>query len=213
MGTLASSNAEPILVGRSSSHFTRVARIFAAELGVPHRFQAVLDLTKLEPSAYADNPALKVPVWVDDQGSLFGAENICREVARRSGQRDRVVLRGDLADRLLANAEEMALHAMSNEVTLIMSAAAGEKWPAPPKVRRSLENALTFLDAHIDRALAALPAGRRLSFFETTVFCMVRHLPFRKIMDVDAYPNLLAFAAVFEQGEGARATTFRFDAA
>ena len=28
-----------VLVGRSSSHFTRVARIFALELGVPHSFR------------------------------------------------------------------------------------------------------------------------------------------------------------------------------
>ena len=36
------------LVGRSSSHFTRTARMFALELGVPHAFRPVLDLTTLD---------------------------------------------------------------------------------------------------------------------------------------------------------------------
>ena len=36
---------EPVeLVGRSSSHFTRTARIFALELGVPHTFRPVFDI-------------------------------------------------------------------------------------------------------------------------------------------------------------------------
>ena len=52
---------EVTLVGRSSSHFTRTARIFALELGVQHAFRPVLDMTTPDPAAYADNPALKVP--------------------------------------------------------------------------------------------------------------------------------------------------------
>src|SRR5688572_30144352 len=111
-------NAEVTLLGRSSSHFTRTARIFALELEVPHQFRPVLDLTTSDPGAYADNPALKVPVLIDAEGGLFGTENICRELARRSGRRGQVVLRGDVADRIVANAEELILHAMAVEVTL-----------------------------------------------------------------------------------------------
>jgi glutathione S-transferase len=61
-----------LLVGRRSSQFTRTARIFAVELGVAFRFQPVLDLTKLEPRDYADNPALEVPTLGDEHGPLFG---------------------------------------------------------------------------------------------------------------------------------------------
>src|SRR4051812_31849578 len=106
------SNPEVTLVGRSSSHFTRTVRIFALELAVPHAFRPVLDITTTDPAAYADNPALKVPVLVDAQGSLFGSENICRELTRRSGRGARVILRGDVPTRVVANAEEMILHAM-----------------------------------------------------------------------------------------------------
>ena len=203
-------SAELTLVGRSSSHFTRTARIFALELGVAHQFRPVLDLTTLDPATYAGNPALKVPILLDGDGPLFGTENICRALARRSARRPDVVLRGDVATRVVENAEELILHAMSAEVTLILSGGAG---PPSPKVRASLENALRYLDQHVGQVLAALPPDRVLSFCETSLFCLVTHLPFRKIMEVDAYPALLAFCATFGERSGARATGYRFDAA
>jgi glutathione S-transferase len=208
------SDGEITLVGRSSSHFTRTARIFALELGVPHTFRPVLDIASVEAANYAGNPALKVPVLLDAQGPLFGTENICRELARRSGQGRRVVLRGDVGDRVVANAEEMVLHAMGTGVNLIMLGGAGpQATPPPPKVRRSLENALAFLEANLEAALAALPPERLLSFCETSLFCLVTHLPFRKVAEVDGYPKLLAFRDSFGQRPGAVATAYRFDAA
>jgi len=75
---------ELVLQGRSSSHFTRTARIFALELGVAHVFRPVLDLTSQDAANYADNPSLKVPILIDEAGPLYGTENICRELARRS---------------------------------------------------------------------------------------------------------------------------------
>src|SRR4051794_6767221 len=104
---------ELVVVGRSSSHFTRTARIFALELGVPHAFRPVFDLAALDAEAYAGNPALKVPVLLTEEGPLLGTENICRELVRRSGRGAEVVLRGAVADRIVANAEELALHAMA----------------------------------------------------------------------------------------------------
>jgi glutathione S-transferase len=204
---------ELVLVGRSSSHFTRVARIFALELGVPHTFRAVLDMTSPDTATYAENPALKVPVLVDGDGPLFGTENICRELARRSEARSRVVLRGDVADRLVANAEEMTLHVMSAEVSLILAKIAGDERLAPPKVRRSLENGLAYLDDSIERVLDALPADRALSFVEAALFSMVTHLPFRQVMDVTGYARLNAFCERFGEREGARRTEYRFDTA
>ncbi len=201
-----------VLVGRSSSHFTRVVRIFALELGVPHAFRPVLDMTSPDAAAYAGNPALKVPVLVDADGPLFGTENICRELARRSQMRSRVVLRGDVADRLVANAEEMTLHVMSTEVSLIMAKVAGDDRAAPPKVRRSLENGLSYLNDRVDRALDALPADRALSFLETALFCVVTHLPFRQVMEVAGYERLGAFCERFGERESARQTEYRFDA-
>src|SRR5262245_48800235 len=112
---------EVVLIGRSSSHFTRTARLHALELGVPHAFRAVLDLTTRDPAAYGGNPALKVPVLLDAEGPLYGTENICRALAHRSGHGARAVQRGDVAARVVANAEEMILHAMASEVVVIMA--------------------------------------------------------------------------------------------
>jgi glutathione S-transferase len=202
---------DPILVGRSSSHFTRTARIFALELGVPHTFRAVLDLTTVDPAAYAGNPALKVPILVDEQGPLFGTENICRELARRSG-RSGAILRGDCDDRLVANAEELVLHGMGAGVNIITAGLAGPGQAAPPKVRQSLENVLAHLEVNLEGVLAALPPARSLSFLETTLFCLLTHLPFRKVMEVTGYPRLLAFASAFGERPGARSTEYCFDA-
>jgi glutathione S-transferase len=201
-----------VLVGRSSSHFTRTARIFALELSVPHAFRPVLDLTSQDAAAYAGNPALKVPVLVDADGPLFGTENICRALAQRAEARARVVLRGDVADRVVANAEEMTLHVMSTEVALIMAKAAGDDREAPPKLRRSVENGLAWLDENVERAVEALPAERVLSFLEAALFCVVTHLPWRRVMEVSGYGRLTAFCERFGERESARRTEYRFDA-
>lgn len=200
-----------VVVGRSSSHFTRTVRIFALELGVPHAFRPVFDLTALDAEAYAGNPALKVPVLVTGDGPLFGTENICRELVRRSGRGAEVVLRGAVADLRVANAEELALHAMSTEVSLIVARLTGDARLAPPKLERSLDGCLRHLDDHLHEALAALPAPRLLSFLEVAVFCLVTHLPFRDIRSVDGYVRLVEFCREFGARGGARATGYAFD--
>lgn len=197
------------IVGRSSSHFTRVARMFAAELGVEHEFRPMFDLASLDPALYADNPALKIPILVDEQGPLFGAENVCRELARRS-ERTGVVLRGDVAARVVANAEELVLHAMMAEVTLIVAKFTGA--PAGPKVQPSLENCLGWLDAHHGEAFAALPPERATSFVEVALFCLVTHLPWRQVLAVDRWERLGAFARAYGERASAKATEYRFDA-
>lgn len=202
--------SEIVLVGRSSSHFTRLARVFAHELGVSYEFRPVFDLMAEDAAVFAGNPALKIPVLVDDEGPLFGAENICRELARRSGRRDSVVLRGDCGARAVANAEELALHAMASEVTLIVAKASGTV--AHPKVARGLEQSLARLDADLEALLTALPAGRSLSFVEAAIYCLVRHLAFRDVADVRPWASLGAFCARFDERPSARATEYRYDA-
>lgn len=200
------------LVGRSSSHFTRVVRMFAVELAVPLDFRPVLDLTTLDASAYASNPALKVPVLVDEQGPLFGAENICHALRRRSSKAmTNVLLRGDVPDRAVANAEELTLHVMSSGVSLIMAKGAGN---APsPKVTPSLENSLRYLDETLEPTLAALPKDRLVSFLEVTLFCVVTHLEFRQLADVAPFRALHDFCLRFGERPSAQATPYRFDTA
>jgi glutathione S-transferase len=207
-------DAPPVieLVGRSSSHFTRVARMFALELGVPHRFRPVFDLAATDPGAYADNPALKLPILVDEQGSLFGTENICRALVGRSSlAAAKVVLRGDVPHRIVANVEELTLHVMSSEVSLIMAKAAGAGHLAPPKVAPSLHHSLRYLDANFHAAVEALPKERAVSFFEVALFCVVTHLEFREVADTSSFVRLREFCRRFSERPSAQATPYRFD--
>lgn len=197
------------IVGRSSSHYTRVTRMFAMELGVAYAFRPVLDIMALDPAVFADNPALKVPILVDEHGSLFGTENICREIARRSGRSTAVVLRGDVPDRLVANAEELVLHAMSSGVSIIMAKMGGGA--VPPKLARSLENTLRWLDENVEALATALPRDRALSFVEVALFSCFTHLTFRDVADVTPWKRLTAFSDRFGHRESARETTYRFD--
>lgn len=203
---------ELTIVGRSSSHFTRVTRIFALELEVSHAFQPVFDLTTLDTAAYAGNPALKIPILVDDEGPLFGAENICRELVRRSGRDAEVVMRGEVRDRAVANAEELTLHVMTAEVTLLMAKMAGGASAVPQKCSRSIESSLDHLDQNLEAVLAALPKGRVLSFLEVALFCVLTHLPFREVLDVTSWKRLVAFRDHFGERASARETEYRFDA-
>lgn len=189
--------------------------MFAIDLGIEHTFRPLYDLTSLDVSAYGDNPALKIPVLITETGPLFGAENICRELVRRArarnkkAKRSEVVLRGDLDSRLVANAEELTLHAMQTGVIIILAKTMGT---APPgKSVRSLENTLAWLDANIDDVLAALPEGRTIAFVEVALFCLVKHLPFRSVLDPKPYQKLVAFAESYGQRPSARDTEYRVD--
>lgn len=201
----------PEIVGRSSSHFTRAVRIVALELGVPHTFRPVLDLKSTDPGNYADNPALKIPVWIDDRGPLFGSENIYAELVRVSGRRADVVLRGDVHDRLVQNVEETTVHAMNADVGLVVAKFLDPARPVADKLVRSLEGSLAYLDAHLDGALAALPAARSFSTLEVGLFCVLEHLPFREVADVSAFTRLAAFCDTWRRRESAIATAYRFD--
>lgn len=189
--------------------------MFALELGVEHSFRPVFDITSLEAAEYADNPALKIPILVDEGGPLFGSDNVCRELSRRAASRGSMlaksVLRGEVRARVVENAEELTSHVMSCEVNLIMAKMGGVA--LPPKVLRSVEGCLDWLDANLDAVLGALPSDRTVSFVEVAVFCVVTHLPFRDVMDVSPWPRLVAFARTFGQRESARATEYRFDRA
>lgn len=196
-----------MLVGRSSSHFTRTARIFAAELGVPYRFKVVPDLMATAQDAYAQNPALRVPILETPAGEWFGTLNICRELARRSPENKRIVWPEQLDTPLLANAQELVLQAMATEVELIMS---GSTSRHIDKRRASLEGSLEWLEQHVTRIVAALPA-RDLSYLETTLFCFVEHLPFREVLAVEHLRQLAAFRDNFGARPAARATPFVFD--
>lgn len=206
-------SSRPAIIGRSSSHFTRITRIFAAETDVDYTFRPVLDLLSLDPENYAGNPALKVPVLETPEGNWFGALNICRELARRSKANPRIVWPEDLDRPLLANAQELAVQAMATEVSLIMSKMANQAGggQGPSKMAGSLEATLGWLESNLDAVLAALPEARDLSYLEVSLFCLVTHLEFREVAPVTSYARLVQFRDAFGARPSAAGTPYAFD--
>lgn len=201
------------LLGRSSSSFTRITRIFAAELGVAYRFRVVPNLTSLEPADYGGHPALKLPALEAPEGTWFGSVNICRAFARRASTAPRVVWPEALVEPITANAQELTLAAMSTEVALIMASLGGGKAEGPHavKMQKSLVDTLAWLDSHVERVLTALPARRDLSYLEVALFCLITHLEFRSVVPVTPYPALGAFCQRFAERPSAEPTAYQFD--
>jgi glutathione S-transferase len=206
------------LTGRSTSHFTRVVRVFAHELGVPLVLDAVHDLTSLDTASYGGHPALKIPTLHTDDGPLFGTANICQKIAEIAGRsRDpRVVLPHQVTDVLVQSAQELVWHAMGAQVQLIVGLLFA-KLPAEnvffTKAEHGLLGALGWLEARLEDVLARLPAPRDTSVFEVSLFCLVEHLVFRPTVSLDAFPKLRAFAAQFAARESAQRTLFRLESA
>ena len=204
---------KPVIVGRSSSHFTRVTRIFAAEMRVDYSFQVVRDLMSCDAGDYGGNPALKLPTLQTGRGVWFGALNICRELSRQSSRKPRTVWPEDLDQPVLANAQELVVHAMATEVALIMAkvSGVGDGNAHQAKMRQSLVNTMAWLEDNARQALDALPADRELSYLEVTLFCLVTHLEFRDVLPVSPYPNLNEFCQRFAARASADETRYRFD--
>jgi glutathione S-transferase len=206
------------LIGRSSSSFTRIARIVAAEHGVPYAFRTVPNLGSLEAGDYGGHPALKVPSLQTPEGTWFGSANVSRVLASHARVPRRVIWPEALDRPLSANAQELTLSAMSTEVGLIMSTLGVSPGAAPAdtlhvaKMRKSLIDTLVWLDGNIEGALAALPVERELSYLEVTLFCLVEHLEFRKVLPVTPYPALARFRARFAERPCAAQTPYYFDA-
>jgi len=202
------------LYGRSSSHFTRIARIFAAECEVPLELHLIRDLMSSEPGDYGDNPALKMPTLHGDDGeSWYGSLGICRELVRNSELNLDVTWPETMDTALASNAQEMVLQAMATEVGLVLGKTTGV--PADnahqAKLRASLLGTMQWLEDNAVDAIASLPADRDLSYLEVSLFCLVEHLPFREVLDTAPYPKLRAFAERFGKRSSARATPFKFD--
>jgi glutathione S-transferase len=201
------------IVGRSSSHFTRVPLIFAHELSVPFEFVPIYDMTPIGPEVYANNPALKLPILRRDDSTVFGAQNICRVIAETSSQSARIVWPEILHDDMSRNAQELVTHCMSAQVQFAFGIAVN-KLPADNlyfvKARAGMEGALAWLDSNLSNALEKLPP-RDLSFFEVSLFCLVDHLRFRQTVELHPYTELERFTDQFAQRPSAQKTPYRFD--
>jgi glutathione S-transferase len=202
------------IVGRSSSLFTRLPLIFAEELAVPYELVPIYDMTALGPEVYAGNPALKLPILRLQDSVLFGALNICRAIDERAERPARIVWPEEQRSVLSRNGQELVWHGMAAQVQLVFGTVVG-KLPSDniyfSKARAGLEGALQWLDAHVTDVISELPAPRRLSVFEVSLFCLVDHLIFRETLSVESYPSLVGFAREYSRRPSAQRTAYRFD--
>ena len=200
------------LVARSSSHFSRMTRIYAAELAVPYVFEPVFDIQSTDPQEFGNNPLLRVPSLRTPEGTWFGSLNVCRELARRATVPTRLVWPEDLPDPLCANAQEVVLDAMGTGVVIITARIGGVADDSPTLVKPlvRLNAAVTWLEKNLEPALASLPEPR-LSFLEVSAFCLLTHLGFRGLGSIEDQPSLVAFCARFGARPSAQATAYRFD--
>ncbi len=206
------------LTGRSSSHFTRVAAIFAHELHLPFTLEVVPDLASLDAATYGGHPMLKIPTLHVGATRVFGTENICRTLVEQAGRAGdpRLVLAEHASDAVVRSAQELVWSGMSAQVQLRVGLAVAQL-PADNvffvKAAAGLTGAFTWLEGQLDDLRARLPAERELSLFEVTLFCLIEHVAFRPTVPLDPFPHLRAFAARFGVRASAQRTPFRFDPA
>jgi glutathione S-transferase len=208
-------NMTPVQIfGRRSSHFTRVTRIFAEELGVAYEIVPIYDLKERDPDLLANNPALKLPTLRIGGDSIFGTENICRTLAEHAGSPAGIVWPEQLRSPVQRNAQELVWHCMAAQVQIVVGTLVG-KLPIDnvyfDKALAGFAGALGWLDRHAEAVVASLPPSRRLSLFETTLFCLIEHLRFRQTLAVEGYAALARFAATFATRPAAERTPYQLE--
>jgi glutathione S-transferase len=206
------SHAALTLIGRHSSHYTRIVSIYVAELGIECAFQPVFDIGSTDAHVFGENPLLRVPSLTTPEGTWFGSLNACRELARRSSARVPLIWPEGHATPLAANAQEITTDAMITGVIIVtgrMSALVDDA-PSLAKPFARLRGAVAWLEANLDAALAQFPE-RRLSFLEVSAFCMLTHLGFRQLLSLEDRPRLSAFCQRFGARPSALASGYYFD--
>ncbi|MBX7079539.1 MAG: glutathione S-transferase N-terminal domain-containing protein [Nannocystaceae bacterium] len=202
------------LVGRTSSHFTRVPRIVAHELGVPLTLIPLADLASTDPAAYGGNPALKVPTLLTPHGPVFGSEPASRTIAAwAAAPAQRLIWPEALHDPVARNAAELVAYGMQTQVQLVFATRVAGLDPAHPylaKARIGLAGALDWLDERLETVLAMMPRGddTAVSLLEITLFCLLEHLAFRPMLPWLPRPRLQRFVDAFALRPSAAATRY-----
>jgi glutathione S-transferase len=203
-----------VLAGRSSSHFTRLARIFAIESGCDFEFELLEDLASTNAENYSGNPSLTIPALLVDREPVLGSVNICRRFAELSGQRERYSLPEDfIGSQLLQNAHELVMTGMSAQVTIVFStlfANIAKENGLVMKSQQRLNGLLAWLNTNWQEILAQIPQ-EKLSTIEAGLFCLLEHIDFRRTEGITIGDELRKFVTNFGAKQSAKDTPFKMD--
>jgi glutathione S-transferase len=180
------------LYGTPLSHFTRKLRILLAELDVPFDFERIPGVLETSPSAYGDNPLMRVPTLVHGDHTLIESDHIARYLVGLYDPDDRFGVRseriGDLNRLAVANG------IMDNEVVLILAKRGGlediEAVSYFRKLTAGIHGGLAWLDANVDD-------DPDLDYADIAAICMYQHATHYKLVPLDAYTHLAARVARF----------------
>src|SRR5450432_2560908 len=141
------------LYGTPLSHFTRKLRILLAELDVPFEFERVPGVLGTSPSAYGNNPLMRVPTLVHGAHTLIESDHIARYLVGLYDPDDRFSVRSEHVRDL--NPLAVANGIMDNEVVLILAKRGGgiddlDAVSYFRKLTTSNHSGLAWLDANVD---------------------------------------------------------------
>lgn len=166
------------LFGTPRSHFTRVVRMVAHELGLSVPLVDVGDVGQLVP--FAGNPLMTVPVLEHEGARIWDTHHVCRYLVEQAGRDPLGVESLDVEGR---NTLAVIFGVMGAEVRLILAARAGVPAEGRPfdKVRATVKAGLGFLDARVDED------RRDLDYLAVATVAMWEHLLlFRNAVEADA---------------------------
>lgn len=195
------------LFGRPGSHFTRLPRLFAHDLGVTYAFRPVPDMRSHDPAEYGGHPGLKLPTLRTAAGPVFGAENICRWLAANAATPRKVVW-SDGVER--ANRQEMVWLGMNAQVQILVSTRVFGLPKTHPYVEKQyvgLLGIIYWLNNNFSED-EMYSEEDCISLLEYSLFSLVDHICFRSTIDVEAFDQLAAFRLKFAERSCARATPY-----
>ncbi|MGH1346263.1 MAG: glutathione S-transferase family protein [Nannocystales bacterium] len=131
------------------SHFSRKVRLLLDGWGATVQQVDVGDVG--DPTAFADNPLMKVPVLLDGETQVFDSDHIAAYLMRRLDPADRFGVATSEVERL--NARAVMNGVMGAEVELLLAERSGidtVEMPRFGKLRRAIEAGLSWLEAHAE---------------------------------------------------------------
>lgn len=139
------------LIATPLSHFSRKVRLLLHHYGLAYTITAPANVAVADPSQFADNPLMSVPVLRDGERWLIEADHIAAYVVRRCDPADRFNVLSSDADVL--NARAVMNGVMAKEVTVLLAERMGgapEGHPFFAKARQAIAQGLAWLEARAD---------------------------------------------------------------